>query len=170
MWRFDEVDANCSTFAYKWATGTITGAVTGLRKGDEDVEITLTPVNSNDDYEDDLADDLEVDYSASGTTYTFTGVPDGRYEVTLAAMAGKWQEDTAKGISVIHDEDNDDDDYTGDVDGGNTLSATDLRGVIKGVIGNDANGTGSLTGSESRIRSGGESPLREESWRLGLEQ
>ena len=150
LWRLDEMDPedNCSTFAYKWASGTITGAVTGLRKGDEDVEITLSPVNSNDEYEDDLADDLEVDYKAS--TYTFTGVPDGRYEVTLAAMAGKWQEDTAKGISVMHDEDNDDDDYTGDVDGGNNLSATDLRGVIKGVIGNDANGTGSLTGSESR--------------------
>ena len=150
--RQEDEDPNkvCSTFAYKWASGTITGAVTGLRKGDEDVEITLSAVNSNDEYEDDLADDLEVDYSASGTTYTFTGVPDGRYEVTLAAMAGKWQEYTAKGISVMHDEDNDDDDYTGDVDGGNNLSATDLRGVIKGVIGNDANGTGSLTGSESR--------------------
>ena len=152
LWRLDEMDDedNCSTFAYKWASGTITGAVTGLRKGDEDVEITLSAVNSNDEYEDDLADDLEVEYKASGTTYTFTGVPDGRYEVTLAAMAGKWQENTAKGISVMHDEDNDDDDYTGDVDGGNNLSATDLRGVIKGVIGNDANGTGSLTGSESR--------------------
>ena len=152
LWRLDEVDDedNCSTFAYKWASGTIKGAVTGLRKGDEDVEITLSAVNSNDEYEDDLADDLEVEYKASGTTYTFTGVPDGRYEVTLAAMAGKWQEDTAKGISVMHDEDNDDDDYTGDVDGGNNLSATDLRGVIKGVIGNDVNDTGSLTGSESR--------------------
>ena len=152
LWRLDEMDPNdnCSTFAYKWASGTIKGAVTGLRMGDEDVVITLSPVNSNDEYEDDLENDLEVDYNASGTPYMFTGVADGRYEVTLAAMAGKWQEDTAKGISVMHDEDDDDDDYTGDVDDGNNLSATDLRGVIKGVIGNDANGTGSLTGSESR--------------------
>ena len=152
LWRLEEMDPedNCSTFAYKWADGTIKGAVTGLRKGDEDVVITLSPVNSNDEYEDDLTDDREVDYDEDGTTYTFTGVADGRYEVTLEAMAGKWQENTAKGISVMHDEDDGDDDYTGDVDDGNDLSATDLRGVIKGVIGNDANGTGSLTGSESR--------------------
>ncbi len=147
----DDPNEICSTFAYKWATGTVKGAVRGLRKGDEDVVITLTPVNSNDDYADDLEDGLEVDYSASGTTYEFTGVADGRYTVTLEAMAGKWQEYTAKDpISVMHDETNTDDDYTGDTDDSNNLSATDLRGVIKGVIGNDANGTGSLTGAESR--------------------
>jgi hypothetical protein len=50
----------------------------------------------------------------------------------------------------MHDEDNDDDDYTGDVDGGNSLSATDLRGTIRGVVGNNSNGRAGLTGSESR--------------------
>ena len=48
------------------------------------------------------------------------------------------------------DEDNDDDDYTGAVDGGNGLSATDLRGTIRGVVGNNSNGRAGLTGSESR--------------------
>ena len=139
----------CSTFAYKWESGTISGPVTGLRKGDEDVMITLKPVNSNEDYAADLAKKTEVDYSATGTTYKFSGVADGRYEVTLEARAGNWRKD-AKETFVLHDEGNSDDAYTGEVKDGITLSATDLRGVIRGVIGNNSNGRGGLTGSESR--------------------
>ena len=149
--RLDREDPNdhCSTFAYKWATGTVSGKVTGLRKGDEDVAITLTPVTSNEDYAGDLVKDLEVDYSASGTTYKFTGVADGRYQVALEAVAGKWKKDVARGIEIEHDESNKAVDYEGDVSTGNDLSATDLRGVIKGVIANDASGNGRLTSNES---------------------
>ncbi|MCY4399160.1 MAG: carboxypeptidase-like regulatory domain-containing protein [Gemmatimonadetes bacterium] len=145
----DDPNEVCSTFAYKWATGTVSGSISGLREDDEAM-VTLTAVNSNEDYEDDLADDIEVEYDEGGTTYSFTGVADGRYMVTLAANPGSWEEDEATGVSIMHDEDNDDTDYTGDVDSGNGLSATDLRGTIRGVIGNNSNGRNGLTGSESR--------------------
>ncbi len=152
LWRLDHEDPNdnCSTFAYKWATGTVSGTVDRLQEGDEDVRIRLEPVNSNDDYAADLEDDLTVDHSEDGASYAFTGVADGRYRVILEAEPGSWRGDTVSVGGVIHDEDNDEDDYTGDVNGGNDLSATDLRGVIAGVIANDADGNGRLTGSESR--------------------
>ena len=144
----DDPNEVCSTYAYKWATGTISGSISGLRKGDK-AEVTLTPVNSNDDYEDDLEDDDKITAGTGGAAkYSFTGVADGRYMVTLAANPGSWQEDDAKGLSVMHDE-SDDDDYTGDSDTGD-LSATDLRGVIRGRIANDSNGRDGLTSDESR--------------------
>ncbi len=146
----DDPNAVCSTYAYKWATGTVSGSIARLREDDEDVAITLTPVNSNDDYADDLEDEVKIDYNQGGTTYSFTGVADGRYEVTLESREGSWKGDVVSGIEVMHDEENDDDDYTGDVKSGNDLEATNLRGVIKGVIANDVNSSGSLTGSESR--------------------
>ena len=51
---------------------------------------------------------------------------------------------------VMQDEENDDADYTGAVSSGNDLSATDLRGTIKGRIANDSNDSTGLTGDESR--------------------
>ncbi len=140
----------CSTYGYKWATGTITGSIGRLRQGDE-ATVTLIPVNSNDAYADDLAQDIEVTAGTGGAaSYTFSNVPDGRYMVRLEANSGSWGADETGVISVMHDEENTDDDYTGDVSSGNDLTATDLRGVIKGVIANDVNNSLSLTGSESR--------------------
>ena len=132
-----DAEEDCSTFAYKWATGTISGNVTGLRKGDEEVMVTLTPVNSNDDYAGDLAMDTEVKFGA--TQFSFDGVADGKYAVTLKAVPGKWKKD-AKETDVMHDEARTIDTYTGDAQTVG-LSATDLRGVIKGVIGRNINGT-----------------------------
>ena len=150
LWRLDNEDPNdnCSTFAYKWNTGTIAGKITGLRKGDK-ATVTLTPVNSNEDYEDDLADDDEITAGDDGGEYSFTGVADGRYMVTLEAKEGSWGKKESKTLMVVHDEDNDDEDYTGDTAGEN-LSATDLRGVIRGRIANDSNNSGGLTSDESR--------------------
>ena len=85
---------NCSTFAYKWADGTISGAITNLRKGDEDVKVTLTPMQSNDDYADDLEDDDEVSFA--DPRYSFDGVADGTYEVTLVGVPGKWKEASSR--------------------------------------------------------------------------
>ena len=144
----DDPNEVCSTYAYKWATGTISGTISNLRKGDK-AKVTLTPVNSNDDYADDLGDDKTITSSGASAKYSFTGVADGRYMVTLAANPGSWPEDEAKGLSVMHDEGNDEDDYTGDTATGN-LSATDLRGVIRGRIANDSNGRAGLTSDESR--------------------
>ena len=146
----DDPNMVCSTFAYKWATATVSGAIEGLREDDEAM-VTLIPVNSNEDYEDDLADDMEITAGEDGEAeYSFTGVADGRYTVMLEANDGSWEEDEAKGIEVMHDEENDDEDYTGQVSSGNDLSATDLRGVIRGRIANDVNRNGSLTSDESR--------------------
>ena len=145
----DDPNKVCSTYAYKWATGTISGSISGLRKGDKAM-VTLTPVNSNDDYADDLADDDEITAGNGGAAkYSFDGVADGRYMVTLAANAGSWGEDETGVLSVMHDEENEDDDYAGDSASGN-LSATDLRGVIRGRIANDSNGRSGLTSDESR--------------------
>ncbi len=145
----DDPKEYCSTYAYKWDTGTISGKITGLRKGDK-AKVTLTPVNSNDDYEDDLADDKTITAGTGGAaSYKFTGVADGRYMATLEANPGSWPENVAKGLSVMHDEGEDDDDYTGATDTGD-LSATDLRGVIRGRIANNSNGRNGLTSDESR--------------------
>ncbi len=151
LWRLDEEDPNdnCSTFAYKWTTGTISGDIDGLRKGDK-ATVTLTPVNSNEDYEDDLEDEAKITAGTGGAAkYSFEGVADGRYMVTLAANKGSWEEDEVTGLSIMHDEENDEDDYAGDSATGD-LSATDLRGVIRGRIANDTNGSGGLTSDESR--------------------
>ena len=145
----DDPNAVCSTYAYKWATATVSGSITGLREGDEAM-VSLIPVNSNEDYEDDLADDIEVTGTGGATPYSFTGVADGRYTVMLEANPGSWEEDDATGVEVEHDEDNDAEDYTGDASSSNNLSATDLRGVIRGRIANDSNGRTGLTSDESR--------------------
>ncbi|MDE2664385.1 MAG: carboxypeptidase regulatory-like domain-containing protein [Gemmatimonadota bacterium] len=145
----DDPNEVCSTYAYKWATGTISGSISGLDKGDK-ATVSLTPVNSNDDYADDLEDDVTVTAGNGGAAkYTFTDVADGRYRATLAAKAGSWQEDETGVLSVMHDEGDDDDEYTGDSASGN-LDATNLRGVVRGRIANDSNGRSGLTSDESR--------------------
>ena len=152
LWRLDKKDPedNCSTFAYKWADGTISVSISNLRKGDK-ATVTLTPVNSNDEYSDDLED--EYDFTATGGTknFSFDGVADGRYMLTLEANPGSWGENKSKVFSVKHKEDSDDDDYSGAEVTVPTLSATDLRGTITGRIANDSGGrSGSLNGDESR--------------------
>ncbi len=144
----DDPNKYCSTYAYKWNTGTITVTIDKLRKGDK-ATVTLTPVNSNDDYEDDLADDKTITSPGTSAKHSFTGVADGRYMVTLEANAGSWGEAEKTGLSIMHNEKSTDDDYTGDSEAF-TLSATDLRGVIRGRIANDSNGRNGLTSDESR--------------------
>ena len=136
LWRLDHEDPNdnCSTFAYKWATGTISGEISGLREDDEAM-VTLTPVNSNEDYEDDLADDME-DHRGCRAALPSTPSRVSRTAGTWSRSKptpGSWEEDESGVLSVMHDEDNDDEDYTGD-SAGDDLSATDLRGVIRGRI------------------------------------
>ncbi len=141
---------NCSTFAYKWATGSISGQVENLRKGDEDIVITLEPVSSNEDYEDDLADDLQVDYSPAGDPkYEFDGVADGKYRVILEAAGDGFKGDSTAVIQIEHDE-SVVERLAADEKTGQNVGATDLRGVIKGVIGNDVAGTRDvLAGNEA---------------------
>jgi hypothetical protein len=146
----DDPNEVCSTYAYKWATGTISGTVSNVRKGDK-VTVTLTPVNSNDDYADDLEDEKKITAPGTSASYSFTGVADGRYMATLQANPGSWQADEAPGLSVMHDEGDAATDYTGDTDDTGNLSATDLRGVIRGRIANDTDTPADgLTRDESR--------------------
>ena len=147
--RTDDPNEVCSTYAYKWATGTISGAITGLSKGDK-ATVTLMPHRSNDDYADDLEDDMEITAGNGGAArFSFKNVADGYYRAVLAANPGSWNEDETDVLSVAHDEGNDDEDYTGETDS-DDLSATDLRGVIRGRIANDSNGRSGLTSDESR--------------------
>ena len=152
LWRLNNEDPNenCSTFAYKWADGTISGSISDLRKGDK-ATVTLVPVRSNDDYSDDLEDDVDLTAGTGGAAkFSFDGVADGEYKVVLEANPGSWEEDDVKGIEVLHDEENDDDDYSGADVTVTGLGATDLRGTIKGRIANDSNKRAGLTGNESR--------------------
>ena len=152
LWRLDNEDPNknCSTFAYKWADGTISGSISDLRKGDK-ATVTLVPVRSNDDYSDDLEDDVDVTAGTGGAAkFSFDGVADGEYKVVLEANPGSWEEDDVDGIEVLHDEEDDDDDYSGADVTVTGLGATDLRGTIKGRIANDSNTRAGLTGNESR--------------------
>ena len=153
LWRLDNEDPkeNCSTFAYKWADGTISGSISDLRKGDK-ATVTLTPVNSNDEYSDDLEEHVDFTAGTGGTkSFSFDGVADGRYMLTLEANPGSWGEKKSDPFSVIHNEDSDDDEYSGATVPVPNLSATDLRGTITGRIANDSGGRrGSLNGDESR--------------------
>ena len=98
--RQDGTD-KCSTFAYKWADGKISGSIDGLRRGDADVVVTLIPRNSNEEYATDLEDDEDVAFGSAG--FTFTGVADGQYWVKLEGVAGKWKADSVD-VTVVHDE------------------------------------------------------------------
>ena len=152
LWRLDNEDPkkNCSTFAYKWADGTISGSIGGLRKGDK-ATVNLVPVRSNDEYSDDLEADYDVTAGTGGAAkYSFDDVADGKYKVVLEANPGSWEEDFVDGIEVLHDEENDDEDYPGAEVSVKELSATDLRGTITGRIANDSNTRTGLTGNESR--------------------
>ena len=152
LWRLDNEDPNknCSTFAYKWADGTISGSISGLRKGDK-ATVNLVPDRSNDDYSDDLEDDVDLTAGTGGAAkFSFDGVADGRYMVVLEANPGSWEEDEEEGIKVLHDEEDDDEDYSGAEVIVTDLGATDLRGTIKGRIANNSNGRAGLTGNESR--------------------
>ena len=153
LWRLDHEDPNenCSTFAYKWADGTISGVIKNLRKGDK-ATVNLVPVRSNDEYSDDFEDHYDATGKGGDTDYFFDGVADGEYKVVLEANPGSWEEDNnVPAFNVLHNEKNDDEDYSGaKVSPVKNLSATDLRGTIKGRIANDSNGRPGLTGNESR--------------------
>ena len=131
--------------AYKWTTGTVSGSVTNLRVGDK-VKVALTPVNSNDDYSMDLAKNEMVTAGSDSTaSYEFDNVADGRYRVVLEAKAGSWREKESTVLDVMQEEDEKEGAEVAVAD----LSATDVRGVIRGRIANDSNKRSGLTSDES---------------------
>ncbi|MDE2980287.1 MAG: carboxypeptidase regulatory-like domain-containing protein [Gemmatimonadota bacterium] len=144
--RQDGTD-NCSTFGYKWADGTISGSIGGLRRGDEDVVVTLTPVNSNEEYSADLEDDTKV--SAASPGFRFASVADGRYKVKLEGVAGKWSADSVM-VTVVHDElePNERGSASVAIDS-DELTATSLRLAIQGVVANDRDSNGTVSSTET---------------------
>ena len=128
---------DCSTFAYKWDDGTVSGNITGVRLGKtEKATVRLVPVSSP------YSDDLEMEKTVTGkgatsTAFEFTGVADGRYKVMLMAEAGKWSEKETTSFPVEHDESTDDvDDGAGHASSKN-VDATELRYEIRGVVANN---------------------------------
>ena len=155
--RQEDAEENCSTFAYKWEDGKISGAVGGLQEDDEDVVVALAPVRSNEAYSSDFEDDTEIDFDEDGPTeYSFDGIADGKYRVVLEGREGAWQRDSTAVITIQHDEST----TGGDFDTGaaehtvpakDNLSATQLRYAIQGMVGNDrSNPANSLARSETR--------------------
>ncbi|MDE2980288.1 MAG: carboxypeptidase regulatory-like domain-containing protein [Gemmatimonadota bacterium] len=152
--KTEDPNDHCSTFAYKWADGEISGKVAGLQEGDEDVVVILRPVRSNPDYSSSFADEVEIDYSAAGPTdYDFSDVEDGQYRVVLEGRAGGWEADSTAVINIVHDEGargDDTDPGSAGYSVQKNLSATQLRYAIQGIVGNDRNTGGSLSRRETR--------------------
>ena len=153
--RQEDAEENCSTFAYKWEDGEISGAVGGLQEDDEDVVVALTPVRSNDEYSSDLEDDTEIDFDEDGPTeYSFDGIADGKYRVVLEGREGQWQRDSTVVITIQHDESKTGAEFDTGADEyevTKNLSATQLRYAIQGMVGNDrSDPPNSLARSETR--------------------
>ena len=138
------MDFGCSTFAYKWNDGSVSGAVTGLRNGDE-ATITLTP-------EGDFASEFDQKATVKATTttnsYSFSNVADGEYDLILEGADGKWEEQK-ESVTVAHMTDEESTGTRGADAVNQTLAATELRFGLKGVVANDVSGNGTVTGDEA---------------------
>ncbi len=140
---------DCSTFAYKWTDGKVSGDITGVRLAKTDkAKVKLIPVSSP------YADDLKMEKTVTGkgataTAFEFTGVADGEYKVMLVAEAGKWSEKETKEFEVEHDESKDevDDGAANVVD--RDIDATELRFEIRGVVANNYDGNDRLNRDEA---------------------
>ena len=141
---YDDMDFGCSTFAYKWNDGSVSGAVTGLRKGDE-ATITLTP-------EGDFASEFDQKTTVKATTttnsYSFSNVADGEYVVILEGSDGRWKEDE-ESVVVVHMTAKEAESSKGANAVSLKLGATELRFVVKGVVANDEDRNEVVTGDEA---------------------
>ena len=141
---YDDMDFGCSTFAYKWNDGSVSGSITGLRNGDK-ATITLTP-------EGDFASEFDQKKTVTATTttnsYSFSSVADGEYDLILEGADGKWKEQK-KSVTVAHMTDEESTGTKGADAVNQTLAATELRFGIKGVVANDVSRNGTVTGDEA---------------------
>ena len=126
---------DCATFAYQWTTGTVNATLTGLRK-DVTATLTLDPVTDVHSEGDDK--DFKGNKDADDQEYKFSNVQDGVYRLVLTgANVG---EKKSGELVVYHDESSSDDEYEGDEENAE-LSATSVRAMIKGVVGNNRTGS-----------------------------
>ncbi len=129
-------DDMCSTFAYQWTSGALSGAVRRRGAGVGGAVVTLEALTSNH------SPDENTKTSRSGATrgnYGFSSVQDGEYWVRTPATANN-KADSAR-IAFYHDEtmdDDPDDGITGTaVTHSENLDVTALRLEIKGYVVND---------------------------------
>ena len=142
---YDDMDFGCSTFAYKWNDGSVSGAVTGLRNGDE-ATITLTPEG---DFASEFDQKTTVKATSSTNSYSFSNVADGEYVVILEGSDGRWKEVEKSGVTVVHMTAKEAESGKGANAVSLTLDATELRYVVKGVVANDEDRNEVVTGDEA---------------------
>ena len=129
-------DDMCSTFAYQWASGSISGAVTRRGAGVGDAAVNLEAITDNHSPDDNTKTSKKT---ATKGDYGFASVQDGEYWVRTPATADS-KADSAR-VAIYHDEamdDDDDDGITGTpVMATASFDVTALRLEIKGYVVND---------------------------------
>ena len=141
---YDDPDFGCSTFAYKWNDGSVSGSITGLRKGDE-ATITLTPEG---DFASEFDQKTTVKATSSANRYSFSNVADGEYDLILEGADGKWKE-VETSVTVAHRVAKEAESSKGAEAVSKDLDATELRYVVKGVVANDEDRNEVVTGDEA---------------------
>ncbi len=146
---------DCATFAYQWTTGTVHTTLTKLRK-DVKATLTLDPVTAV--HSEGADKDFKGNATGDDQTYTFAGVQDGVYRVVLTG--GDVKETKSDELEIYHDESAADPDDAPDTDAW-TVSATSVRGMIKGVVANNRIGNSDYTISGDEAGEGVELGLYE---------
>ena len=129
-------DDMCSTFAYQWASGSISGAVTRRGAGVGDAAVNLEAITDNHSPDDNTKTSKKA---ATKGDYDFASVQDGDYWVRTPATADN-KADSAR-VAIYHDEATDDDPDDGitgtpEMETAN-FDLTALRLEIKGYVVND---------------------------------
>ena len=132
-------DDMCSTFAYQWASGSISGKVTRRGAGVSSAAVNLEAITNSHSPDDNTKTSKS---RATKGNYGFASVQDGEYWVRTPATATN-KADSAR-VAIYHDEEMDDDADDGII--GTPVMArevdfalTALRLDIKGYVANDGN-------------------------------
>ena len=126
----------CSTFAYQWASGSISGAVTRRGAGVGNAAVNLEAITDGHSPDDNTKTSNKT---ATKGDYGFASVQDGEYWVRTPATADN-KADSAR-VALYHDETEDDDADDGITGTPDTYTknfdVTALRLEIKGFVAND---------------------------------
>ena len=129
-------DDMCSTFAYQWASGSISGKVTRRGAGVSSAAVNLEAITNSHSPDDNTKTSKSA---ATRGNYSFASVQDGEYWVRTPATATS-KADSAR-VAIYHDEEMDDDADDGitgtPVMARASFDVTALRLEIKGYVVND---------------------------------
>ena len=128
----DDEASDCATFAYQWATGSITGDVDRAVK---DLDVSI---EADTDLYSEAPRDTETDKDGK---FSWSGVQDGVYSIAVTSSADYTVKPANIRVDVYHDEFEDDDDDDTDFVGTAgydhaDFDATKLRLSIKGYAAN----------------------------------